>query len=150
MKIAVGSDHRGYLQKTRVVLLLQERGHEVIDVGTHDSASVDYPDIAAMVGQLVSRGDVDRGILICGTGVGMAIAANKFAGVRASAIHDELTAELCRRHNDVNVMCLSGDMLGNRPLDAMLDIWLNTQFEAGRHARRVEKIQQLEHRTSER
>ena len=97
----------------------------------------------------VSNGDVDRGILICGTGLGMAIAANKFPGVRAAPCHDDLTAELSRRHNDLNVLCLSGDMLGERLVDRLVEIWLNTPFEGGRHARRVRKIDQLERRNAQ-
>ncbi len=147
MKIAIGCDHRGYQLKSRILPLLQQCGHTVIDVGTDDGASVDYPDFAAIVARSVSAGEVDRGILICGTGVGMAITANKFPGVRATTVHDEMTAEMCRRHNDVNVLCLSGDMLGQRPLDTLLDIWLTTEFEGGRHARRVEKISGIERET---
>ncbi len=144
MRIAVGNDHRGYQLKTRIVQLLRDLGHEAIDEGAHSSQSTDYPDFAAAVSQKVSAGQVDRGILICGTGVGMAIVANKFPGVRAATCHDELSAEMCRRHNDVNVLCLSGDMLGERPVEGILETWLRTPFEGGRHARRVEKIRQIE------
>jgi ribose 5-phosphate isomerase B len=146
MKIALGSDHRGYQLKGRLDKALRELGHEVIDVGVADSHRVDYTDYAEVVSQKVAAGDVDRGILICGTGIGMAITANKFPGVRAATVHDELTAEMCRRHNDVNVLCLSGDMLGERPIDDMIDIWLKTPFEGGRHARRVDKIRAIEER----
>ena len=152
MKIALGSDHRGYQLKSRLKQLLSEEGtehHEVIDVGTEDNVSVDYTDYASKVGELVSRGEVDRGILICGTGIGMAITANKFDGVRAITCHDELTAEMCRRHNDVNVLCLSGDMLGERPIDGMIDIWMKTQFEGGRHERRLAKITDIEKKRTE-
>jgi ribose 5-phosphate isomerase B len=148
MKIALGSDHRGYQLKLRLDKTLREMGHDVIDVGTHDGQRVDYTDYAEMVSQKVRGGEVDRGVLICGTGIGMAIAANKFPGVRAATVHDELTAEMCRRHNDVNVLCLSGDMLGERPIDSMIDIWLKTPFEGGRHARRVDKIRAIEKRVS--
>jgi ribose 5-phosphate isomerase B len=120
-------------------------GHEVWDEGPHGSESVDYPDVAAIVGRKVASGEVDRGILICGTGIGMCIAANKFAGVRAAPCHDDLTAEMSRRHNDLNVLCLSADMLGEKLIDRMVEIWLSTEFEGGRHARRVEKIRGLEH-----
>jgi ribose 5-phosphate isomerase B len=144
MKIAIGSDHRGFQLKSKLLPMLTQMGHEVIDDGTYDNANVDYPDFAAVVSERVSRGEVDRGILICGTGVGMAITSNKYPGVRATAVHDELAAEMCRRHNDVNVLCLSGDMLGERPLDGMIHIWLNTEFDGGRHARRVDKITHIE------
>ena len=145
MRIAIGSDHRGYVIKSKIINLLQRLGQEVVDEGVHDQQSADYPDIAALVGKRVSQGEVERGILICGTGIGMAIAANKFPGVRAAPCHDDLTAEMSRRHNDLNVLCLSADMLGERLIDRMVEIWLKTEFEGGRHARRLEKIQQLEH-----
>ncbi|HEY2841099.1 MAG TPA: ribose 5-phosphate isomerase B [Pirellulales bacterium] len=144
MRIAVGSDHRGFNVKENLVQLLKKLEHEVVDCGTHDCNSVDYPDIAAVVARQVSHGEVDRGILICGTGIGMCIAANKVPGVRAAPCHDDLSAEMSRRHNDLNVLCLSADMLGERLIDRMVEIWLRTEFEAGRHARRVEKIAALE------
>ena len=144
MRIAIGSDHRGYQLKSKIVAMLEEGGHEVDDVGTMGSDSVDYPDYASIVGKQVSQQEVDRGILICGTGIGMAIAANKIAGVRAASCSDELTAEMSRRHNSVNVLCLSADMLGDRLVGRLVDVWLKTEFEGGRHARRVEKIGELE------
>jgi ribose 5-phosphate isomerase B len=147
MRIAVGSDHRGFNLRTKILELLTDLGQEVVDVGTRDrEESVDYPDVAATVAQKVSNGEVDRGILICGTGLGMSIVANKFPGVRAAPCHDDLTAEMSRRHNDLNVLCLSGDMLGERLVDRLVEIWLKTDFEGGRHARRVQKIADLEHR----
>ena len=108
------------------------------------SDPVDYPDVAADVARRVSKHEVDRGILVCGSGLGMCIAANKFPGVRAAPCHDDLTAEMSRRHNDLNVLCLSADLLGERLVDRMVELWMNTPFEGGRHARRVEKIAQLE------
>jgi ribose 5-phosphate isomerase B len=147
MRIAIGSDHRGYQIKNKVIQLLKQMNHEVIDFGTNGPESVDYPDIAGSVAELVSRGEADRGILICGTGLGMCIAANKFSGVRAATCHDDLTAEMSRRHNDVNVLCLSADMLGERLIDRMVEIWLKTAFEGGRHARRIEKIAELERKS---
>jgi ribose 5-phosphate isomerase B len=144
MKVAIASDHRGYHLKEKVISLLRAKGHEVIDEGPASDASVDYPDFAALVARKVSRGEVDRGILICGTGIGMAISANKFAGVRAAACVDEVTAELSRRHNDLNVLCLSGDLLSSRSTERLVEIWMDTEFEGGRHERRVEKIRQLE------
>jgi ribose 5-phosphate isomerase B len=144
MRIAIGTDHRGYAIRSKVIELVERLGHTVEDVGTFSADAVDYPDIAAAVARKVSRGEVDRGILVCGTGMGMAIAANKFHGVRAAPCHDDLTAEMSRRHNDTNILCLSGDLLGGRLIDRMVELWLSTPFEGGRHARRVEKIRELE------
>jgi len=132
--------------RRKIVRLLAELGQQAIDLGTEESGPVDYPDIAAAVAGRVSRGEVDRGILICGSGLGMCIAANKFPGVRAAPCHDDLTAEMSRRHNDLNVLCLSGDILGERLVDRLVGIWLKTEFEGGRHARRVQKIADLERR----
>ncbi|MDA0658307.1 MAG: ribose 5-phosphate isomerase B [Planctomycetota bacterium] len=144
MKIAVASDHRGYHLKSRIVKALRELGHEVFDDGTHAADSVDYPDYAAQVARRVSTGEAARGILVCGTGIGMAITANKFRGVRATTCGDEATAEVCRRHNDVNVLCLSGDAWADRPFEPMLGVWLNTPFDGGRHASRLTKIHDIE------
>ncbi len=144
MRIAIGTDHRGFAIRQKVVELVQQLGHEVIDVGAFSADAVDYPDIAFDVAHRVSRGEADRGILVCGTGLGMCIAANKVRGVRAAPCHDDITAELSRRHNDANVLCLSADLLGERLIDRMVEIWLNTPFEGGRHARRVEKISEIE------
>ena len=149
MRIAVGSDHRGVELRRTILALLASLGEEVVDVGTDSLEPVDYPDIAAAVALRVSRKEVDRGILICGSGLGMCIAANKFPGVRAAPCHDDLTAEISRRHNDLNVLCLSGDMLGERLVDRLVRIWLNTEFEGGRHARRIQKVADLEHRNRE-
>lgn len=144
MKIAIASDHRGYVVKGKILALIAELGHEALDMGTDSSESVDYPDYGAKVAQAISSGAVDRGILICGTGMGMCITANKFARVRACTCHDDLTAEMSRRHNDANVLCLSADLLGDRLVNRMVEIWLKTEFESGRHARRVEKISRIE------
>jgi ribose 5-phosphate isomerase B len=144
MRIAVGSDHRGFDVKRRIVSALQQLGHEVLDLGPESSDSVDYPDFAFQVAQAVGTGRVDRGILICGTGIGMCIAANKVKGVRAAPCHDSITAEMSRRHNNANVMCLSADLLGDELIDRMVRIWLETEFEGGRHARRVDKITRFE------
>jgi len=146
MKIALGADHRGFAIRPKVLKLLRRLGHEVDDVGTFTADAVDYPDIAKLVAEKVGAGEVDRGVLICGTGLGMCIAANKFPGVRAAPCHDDLTAEISRRHNDTNVLCLSSDLLSERRIDRMVEIWLSTPFEGGRHARRVEKIAELESR----
>lgn len=144
MKIAIASDHRGVRVKGQILSQLAELGHEGIDLGPEDSTSVDYPDFASKVAQAVAGGTAERGILICGTGMGMCIAANKFRGVRAASCHDDVTAEMSRRHNNANVMCLSADMLGDKLLGRIVDIWLKTDFEGGRHQRRIEKIDEIE------
>lgn len=144
MRIAVGSDHRGFEMRAKIIEFLTRLEQDVVDCGAVEAECVDYPDIAAEVAKRVSSGEVDRGILICGTGLGMTIVANKFPGVRAAPCHDDLTAEMSRRHNDLNVLCLSGDILGDRLVDRLVEIWLTTEFEGGRHARRVEKIAQME------
>ena len=113
-------------------------------MGPDSGDSVDYPDFAFQVALAVHEGRADRGILVCGTGIGMCIAANKVAGVRAAPCHDSITAEMSRRHNDANVLCLSADLLGEELIDRMVRIWLETEFEGGRHARRVEKITRFE------
>ena len=144
MKIAVASDHRGFTVKGMVLALLSELGHDGLDHGPNSNESVDYPDFAAEVAGAVAEGTAERGILICGTGMGMCIVANKFAGVRAANCHDDLTAEMSRRHNDSNVLCLSADLLGDRLVNHMIEIWLEAEFEGGRHARRVDKIAEHE------
>jgi ribose 5-phosphate isomerase B len=144
MRIAIGCDHRGCTAKAKIVELLARLGHEAIDVGANGPESVDYPDIAAAAAGRVGAGQAERGILICGSGIGMSIAANKVRGVRAALCHDDLTAEMSRRHNDANMLCLSADLLGERLIDRMVEIWLSTPFEGGRHARRVDKIMALE------
>ena len=144
MRIAIGSDHRGCEVRASLVEWLRQRGHEVEDVGTCASDSVDYPDVAALVARKVSRGEAERGILVGGTGLGMCMTANKFPGVRAATCHDDLTTEISRRHNDLNILCLSADMLGERLIEHMVEIFLHAPFEGGRHARRIEKISRLE------
>ncbi len=144
MRIAIGCDHRGYRVKTKLIELVTKLGHEVTDAGAHSAESCDYPDMAADVARKVASGEVERGILICGSGIGMCIAANKIPGVRAAPCHDDLTAEMSRRHNDLNVLCLSADMLGERLIDRLVETWLNTPFEGGRHSRRIKKIAALE------
>jgi ribose 5-phosphate isomerase B len=144
MRIALGTDHRGYKVRETMTELLRRLGHEVDDVGTFDDTPVDYPDIAAAVAAKVSTGQADRGILVGGTGIGMCIVANKFAGVRAAPCYDELTAELSRRHNDLNVLCVSTDLLGEMVIDRMVELWLRTPFDGGHHTRRLEKIALLE------
>jgi ribose 5-phosphate isomerase B len=146
MHIAIASDHRGVHVKSKLVAALESLKHSVCDCGTGDDETVDYPDYAAVVCSKVAGGEAQRGILICGTGIGMAIAANKFCGVRAASCYDEVMAEMCRRHNDVNVLCLPGDLIGNRPVVDLVRIWLDTAFEGGRHQRRLEKIAEIEAR----
>ncbi|MCH7750577.1 MAG: ribose 5-phosphate isomerase B [Planctomycetes bacterium] len=144
MKIAIGSDHRGFHLKEKVAAMLRTKGHEVEDEGTSAPESVDYPDFAVLVAKKVSGGAVDRGILVCGTGIGMAITANKFPGVRAAPCTDEITAEMSRRHNDLNVLCLPADTISPRTVERMVEVWVDTEFEGGRHSRRVEKILDIE------
>jgi ribose 5-phosphate isomerase B len=144
MRIAVGSDHRGHQIKAKLKTLLSDDGHEILDFGTYNDQPVDYPDYAVSVAKHVAEGKAERGILICGTGFGMAIVANKFKGVRAAACADEVMAEMCRRHNDVNVLCLPGDLIGDRPVGDLVRVWLATDFEGGRHSRRLDKINRIE------
>jgi ribose 5-phosphate isomerase B len=144
MRIAIGSDHRGYDVKRRIRSLLEQMGHEVLDFGPDSSESVDYPDFAFQVAQAVAEGRVERGVLVCGTGIGMCIAANKVKGVRAAPCHDSITVEMSRRHNNANVLCLSADLLGEELIGRIVRLWLETEFEGGRHARRVEKITRYE------
>lgn len=145
MKIAVGSDHAGFIMKKKVVAWLQERRVGVEDVGTFSEDRCDYPDYAIAVGERISRGQADRGILICGSGIGMSITANKIPGVRAAECFDTLSAQLSRAHNDANVLCFGGRLIDEASAREMIDIWLNTGFEGGRHALRLDKIRQLEH-----
>jgi len=144
MKIAVSSDHRGRDVADQIARLLIELGHEVLASMPVEGEPSDYPDKAAEVGRAVSEGRADLGILICGTGIGMSIVANKISGVRAALVHDELTAGLAKSHNNANVLCLSGDLLGERKIAAIVEKWLTTEFEGGRHERRVEKITAIE------
>ncbi len=144
MRLAIASDHRGFNVKQHLVSCLQKMGHEVLDMGPETGDSVDYTDFALRVGEAVGAGRVDRGILICGTGVGMCIAANKVLGVRAAPCYDLVTTEMSRRHNDSNILCLSADLLSGDLIERMARVWLETEFEGGRHARRVDKIKRYE------
>lgn len=144
MKVAVGSDHRGFDAKQVVKALIVQMGHECIDFGTEGAGPVDYPDLAFVVAKAVSDKQVDRGILICATGLGMSIAANKVKGIRAALCHDELSAKIARDHNDTNVLCLSGDQIGEVLLRKIVEAWISTQFSGGRHQRRVNKITAIE------
>jgi ribose 5-phosphate isomerase B len=144
MKIALGCDHRGFEIKEQVKAIVNELGHESIDFGTNNNEPVDYPDTAYLAAKAVSTKQADRAILSCATGIGMSMAANKIAGVRAALCHDELSAQVSRGHNDSNVLCLSGDQIGATLLRKMVEVWLNTEFSGGRHLRRVNKIQAIE------
>ena len=144
MRISIGSDHRGFNVKGRLIEYLRQQGHDVVDEGTHSSESCDYPDFASHVAGRIADQNSERGILICGTGIGMQITANKFPGVRAAVCHDEIEAEMSRRHNDTNVLCLPGNLVGERRVDNLVRTWLGTEFEGGRHARRIEKITNIE------
>jgi len=139
-KIPIGSDHAGYELKRDLVEYLRELGYEPEDMGTEGTEAVDYPDIAGEVAGAVSRGERKRGVLICGTGIGMSIAANKFPGVRAALAMDEHLAEISRRHNDANILTLGGRVHQPEQARKILKIWLETGFDGGRHARRVGKI----------
>lgn len=148
MKVSIANDHRGIDLKQRIVAKLKELGHEVTNCGTDDTDSVDYPDFAAKVCSQVSSGEIDRGILVCGSGIGMNIAANKHAGVRSVRAQDEYDAEWSRKHNNANVLSLSADRIGEGSVDRLLEIWLATEFEGGRHGRRVDKLSDIEQRGS--
>jgi len=144
MTIAIGSDHAGFPLKQVVKSWLEEHGYEVDDLGTYDTKSVDYPDYAAAVAHAVAEGKADRGILICGTGIGMSISANKVPGIRAALCTDAYTARMSRRHNDANVLCMGARVIGPGVAESIVEAWLSEEFEGGRHARRVGKINALD------
>jgi ribose 5-phosphate isomerase B len=145
MRIAIGADHAGFEMKEQVGKLLRELGHEVDDKGTTSASdSVDYPDFALAVARAVASGAAERGILMCGTGIGMSITANKVAKVRAALCHDHFTARLCREHNDANLLCFGGRTTGPGVAEEMVKTFLETPFSGGRHTRRVEKIRSQE------
>lgn len=144
VKIAIGSDHAGFHLKDEIALFLRGLGHEVVDVGTYTDASVDYPDFARLVAEEVAEGKVDRGIAICGTGIGMAMAANKVPGIRAAVSHDEYTAEMSRRHNDANVLTVGSRVLTPELAKRVVQVWMETEFDGNRHLERVNKIGRLD------
>lgn len=144
MKIAVGSDHRGFESKELIKNIVSQLGHEVVDFGTSNNNPIDYPDMAYKASMSVAEGEADRAILACGTGIGMSIAANKIRGIRAALCHDELSAQISRDHNDANVLCISGDLVGEVLLRKIVEVWLATDFSGGRHQRRVNKISAIE------
>ena len=142
--VALASDHRGVKTRKRLAKVLTDAGYRIEDHGTDDDEPCDYPDFAARVSRRISDGTVQRGVLICGTGIGMAMVANKFPGVRAAACYDEVIVEISRRHNDVNVLCLPGDLIGGRPIGDVVLMWLRTAFDGGRHKVRLEKLGDVE------
>ena len=143
-RVAIGSDHAAFALKDALVKELRAAGMQVEDVGAPSTDSVDYPDFASLVAARVVARTSDRGILLCGTGIGMSIAANKFPGIRAAVCHDVTTARLARLHNDANVLCLGGRIIGYAVASDIVRTWLGTEFEGGRHKGRIEKIEALE------
>ncbi len=143
MRILVACDHGALDLKNHLVNRLKTRdGVTVTDLGVHESGSVDYPDLAGRLCRALLAGEAERGLLLCGTGLGMSMTANRFAGIRAAMCHDEYTARLSRQHNDANVLVLGGRVTGPAVAEAMLDVWLREPFEGGRHQRRIDKIEQ--------
>lgn len=144
--IALASDHGGYELKEDIKEYLAQEGYQVQDLGPASQESVDYPLFGSKIAELVSRGKVERGVLICGTGIGMTIVANKYPNVCAALCHDQYTAFMSRRHNDANILVLGGRILGKGLAREVVKIWLETEFEGGRHSRRLEQIKDLEQR----
>jgi ribose 5-phosphate isomerase B len=144
MKIAIGTDHAGFDFKEAVVAYLKQQGHEVQDLGTHSKESCDYPDYAKAVGEAVVGGKAETGILVCGSGIGMSIAANKIHGVRAALAHDLYTARMSRSHNDANILVLPSRLIALEITKEMIELFLKTPFEGGRHAGRVDKMMKME------
>lgn len=144
MKIAFGCDHGGFPAKEEVIEFLTQKGYEVVDAGTFSDESCDYPDYAEKVCRLVLDGSCDRGVLICGTGIGMSIAANKFDGIRCAHVTDIFSAEMTRRHNDTNVIALGARITSVKDIISFIDVFLTTEFDGGRHATRVEKVCKIE------
>ena len=144
MKIAVANDHRGHKAIDEIRAIISQLGFDCVDLSTTGDHAVDYPDSAYAASKAVADKAADRAILVCGTGIGMSIAANKIKGIRAALCYDELAAQLSRQHNDSNVLCLSGDLIGSTMLRKIVETWLQTEFVAGRHLRRVRKIEAIE------
>lgn len=150
MRVAIGVDHRGFLIKDEVLELLSEGGHEAVDHGTHSTDRVDYPDIAAAVGEAVRSGEADRGIVVCGSGAGAVIAANKLRGVRAAQAHDTYTARQCVEHDDANVLCLGSGIIGLEIVRTVVPAFLGARFSGEeRYRRRLEKVEALERHEAE-
>ena len=143
MRIAIGSDHAGYLLKEQLAMHLRAAGHELVDLGTHSQERVDYPDYGAAVGRGVATGEVELGVCVCGSGIGIAIAANKVPGVRAATVHDVTSARLAREHNNANVVCVGERLIGPEVAQDAIDAFLAAQFQGGRHTARVAKIDAL-------
>ena len=143
MRIATGSDHAGYQLKGLLAGRLAERGHEVVDLGAHSEDRVDYPDFGAAVGRAVAAGEADLGVCVCGSGIGIAMAANKISGVRAAVVHDSVSAALAREHNDANVVCFGQRLIDHDTALEALDAFLDANFEGGRHVARVAKLDAL-------
>lgn len=141
MKVAVGSDHAGYALKEHIKDKLAELGHETVDLGAHSADLSDYPLFAAKVAEAVSRGEAERGVAVCGTGLGVAMAANRFRGVRAAPCESEFAAEMARRHNDANVLALGARLLTPERAERLLEVFLREPFDGGRHARRTALIE---------
>lgn len=148
MLIAIGSDHAGFEMKTEIISVLKELGHEYIDYGTDTPQSVDYPDFGEKVSDAVSTGKTERGILICGTGIGMSIVANKFPNIRASLCNELFSAKMSRLHNDANILVLGGRIIGKDLAKEIVRTWMTTPFEGGRHANRLKKITLIEEKTA--
>jgi ribose 5-phosphate isomerase B len=149
MRIAVGADHAGYEMKRDLAAAMAQQGHEILDVGTHSSAAVDYPDIAEAVATALRNGQVDRGVIVCGSGAGVAVAASKFPGVRAAVCHDAYTARQAVEHDDLNVMCLGARVIGPALARTLVDAFIAATFSAEeRHMRRLAKIDAIESRFS--
>ena len=144
MRVAIGSDHAGYKAKQRAIETLGEIGATVDDVGTRSEASCDYADYAIAVAERVARKEADCGVLICGTGIGMCMTANKIPGIRAALVHNDFTCDMARRHNDANVLCLGARSLDDRQVQDLVRQFLRTPFEGGRHARRIRKLNALD------
>src|SRR6185295_15240991 len=144
MKIAIGADHAGFAAKEEIKTVIKALGHTLTDVGTTSETSVDYPDYAEKVARMVASGEADKGVLLCGTGIGMSIAANKVPGIRAAVVSDEKTAELSRKHNDANIFCAGARFNPVVKIAEALKVWLQTPFEGGRHVNRINKIAALE------
>ena len=141
--IAMGADHAGYLLKDALADHLRDRGFEVLDLGTNSPESVDYPDFGAAVGKAVAGGDAPLGICVCGSGIGICMAADKVHGVRAGTVHDETSARLARQHNNANVICMGARLIGPEVAKAAVDAWLDAEFEGGRHSRRTDKLDEM-------
>ncbi len=146
MKLAIASDHGGFQLKQAILQFLKKKKIEVLDLGNHGTESVDYPDYALRVAEMVSQGKVDAGLLVCGTGIGMCIVANKFKGVRAAVVEDTYSAKMAKEHNNANVLCLGGRILDAKKGEEVIEAWLEAHYEGGRHDHRLEKIREIEKR----